>query len=129
MPGARARTLVALAGALASGDLRLGPGEDWAAARAALSALPGIGPWSVEMVALRGLGDPDAFPASDLAVRSGLVALGLTSRTAVDEARRRWRPWGAYAVQHLWCLSDHAAGRLPQEPLPESATAPEGSAA
>ena len=117
MPRARARTLVGLAGALASADVRLGPGEDWAAARAALSALPGIGPWSVEMVALRGLGDPDAFPASDLAVRSGLVALGVTSRSAVEDARLRWRPWGAYAVQHLWCLSDHAAGRLPQEPV------------
>lgn len=115
MPRTRARTLVGLAGALASGDLRLGPGEDWAAARAALSAFPGIGPWSVEMVALRGLGDPDAFPASDLAVRSGLVALGLTSGTAVDEARRRWRPWGAYAVQHLWGMADHAVNRLPVE--------------
>ena len=79
-------------------------------------ALPGIGPWSVEMVAMRGLGDPDAFPASDLAVRSGLAQLGLAGRAALAEAQRRWRPWGAYAVQHLWCLSDHAAGRLPEEP-------------
>ncbi|TQJ50110.1 AlkA N-terminal domain-containing protein [Phycicoccus sp. SLBN-51] len=116
MPGSRARTLVGLAGALASGDVRLGPGEDWAAARATLMALPGIGAWSVEMVAMRGLGDPDAFPASDLAVRSGLAQLGLAGRAALAEAQRRWRPWGAYAVQHLWCLSDHAAGRLPEEP-------------
>lgn len=126
MPRSRARTLVGLAGALASGDVRLGPGEDWAVARVVLSALPGIGPWSVEMVALRGLGDPDAFPASDLAVRSGLVALGVTSRSAVADARRRWRPWGAYAVLHLWCLSDHAAGRLPQEPEPLEDTAASG---
>jgi AraC family transcriptional regulator of adaptative response / DNA-3-methyladenine glycosylase II len=124
MPRSRAATLVALAGAIAEGTVRLGPGEDWSAARAALAALPGIGPWSVEMVALRGLGDPDAFPASDLAVRAGLASLGVSGPTALAQAQRQWRPWGAYAVQHLWGMADHAVNRLPQESEPG-----EGSAA
>jgi AraC family transcriptional regulator of adaptative response / DNA-3-methyladenine glycosylase II len=124
MPRSRATTLVALAGAIAQGAVRVGPGEDWSAARATLTALPGIGPWSVEMVALRGLGDPDAFPASDLAVRAGLASLGVMGPAELARARRQWRPWGAYAVQHLWGMADHAANRLPQDAEPE-----EGSAA
>jgi AraC family transcriptional regulator of adaptative response / DNA-3-methyladenine glycosylase II len=124
MPRSRATTLVAVAGALAEGSVRLGPGEDWSAARDALTALPGIGPWSVEMVAMRGLGDPDAFPATDLVVRTGLASLGVSGASALRQARQQWRPWGAYAVQHLWGMADHAANRLP--PDPEAA---EGSAA
>jgi AraC family transcriptional regulator of adaptative response / DNA-3-methyladenine glycosylase II len=119
MPRSRATTLVSLAGVIAAGTVRLGPGEDWSAARVALSALPGIGPWSVEMVALRGLGDPDAFPASDLAVRAGLASLGVSGAADLARARRQWRPWGAYAVQHLWGMADHAANQLPQEPPTE----------
>jgi AraC family transcriptional regulator of adaptative response / DNA-3-methyladenine glycosylase II len=113
MPRARARSLVALAEALASGDLRLGPGEDWAGARAGLAALPGIGPWSVEMVAMRGLGDPDAFPATDLGVRAGLASVGVDGAAGVGAARRDWRPWASYAVQHLWATGNHAVNRLP----------------
>jgi len=102
MPAARRRAFTALVGALASGDLDLGPGTDWVRARAQLAALPGIGPWSVELVAMRALGDPDAFPASDLGVRAGAAALGL------DLVRAdRWRPWRSYAVQHLWAALDH----------------------
>ena len=117
MPRARARSLVALAEALASGALRLGPGEDWAGARAALGALPGIGPWSVEMVAMRGLGDPDAFPATDLGVRAGLASVGVEGAAGAGAARREWRPWASYAVQHLWATGDHAVNRLPTTDL------------
>jgi AraC family transcriptional regulator, regulatory protein of adaptative response / DNA-3-methyladenine glycosylase II len=116
MPRSRARTVVGLAQALAAGTVRLGPGEDWGRARAALVALPGVGPWTVEMVAMRGLGDPDAFPSTDLAVRSGLAGLGVSGAAAVAEVRRQWRPWGAYAVQHLWGMGDHPVNRLPREP-------------
>jgi AraC family transcriptional regulator of adaptative response / DNA-3-methyladenine glycosylase II len=111
MPRARGRTLVTLAERLATGALDLSPGCDRAEARARLGALPGIGPWTVEAVALRGLGDPDAFPAADLGVRKGLGRLGLNSAAA-----ERWRPWRAYATQYLWALdSTHAINHLPKE--------------
>jgi AraC family transcriptional regulator of adaptative response / DNA-3-methyladenine glycosylase II len=98
MPASRARALRALATALRAGDLDLGPGADRVAARAALLALPGVGPWTAEMVALRALGDHDAFPASDLGLRAALRALGPRADP------ERWRPWRAYAAQHLWGL-------------------------
>ena len=113
MPRSRASAVVGLGEALASGAVRLGPGEDWAGARAALAALPGIGPWTVEMVAMRGLGDPDAFPVTDLGVATGLASLGVAGPAELSAARQQWRPWGAYAVQHLWAMGGHAVNRLP----------------
>jgi AraC family transcriptional regulator of adaptative response / DNA-3-methyladenine glycosylase II len=121
MPHSRRRTLVALSTALAAGEVRLGPGEDWAKARADLAALPGIGPWSVEVVLMRGLGDPDAFPAGDLGVRAGLSSLGVAGAADTRRARERWRPWSAYAVQHLWASGDHAGARMPRDPADEPA--------
>jgi AraC family transcriptional regulator, regulatory protein of adaptative response / DNA-3-methyladenine glycosylase II len=99
MPRSRRRALAALAGALAGG-LRLDPGSDRAAARAALLELPGIGPWTAEYVAMRALGDPDAWPATDLGVRHGLARLGATPAAA-----EAWRPHRAHAVRHLWAAS------------------------
>ena len=112
MPGGRARTLLGLAAALASGEIDLSAGADRHAARAGLAALPGIGPWTVEMVAMRALGDPDAFPATDLGVVRGAAALGITDLGRAAEA---WRPWRAYAVQHLWAAHDHPINRIPTE--------------
>ncbi len=115
MPQSRRDTLVALARALCDGSLDLRPEGDWDAARAGLQAIPGIGPWTVEIVAMRGLGDPDAFPASDLGVRIAAERLGLPGKprelTAYAE---RWRPYRAYAVQHLWATLDHAVNRIPE---------------
>jgi 3-methyladenine DNA glycosylase/8-oxoguanine DNA glycosylase len=91
MPAARERALRALAEAVAGG-LRLDPPLDLAATRAALLALPGFGPWTVEYIALRALRDPDAWPASDLWLR----------RAAGDADAERWRPWRAYAAMVLW---------------------------
>ena len=91
MPASRARALRALAGAVAGG-LRLDPPLDVAATRAALLALPGFGPWTVEYVAMRALRDPDAWPGSDLWLR----------RAADGVAAERWRPWRAYAAMVLW---------------------------
>ena len=76
---ARRRTVTALVAALASGAVVLDPGCDWERAREQLLALPGIGPWTAEIVAMRGLGDPDAFPATDLGVRIAAEQLGLPS--------------------------------------------------
>lgn len=120
MPAGRRRTLAALVSALADGRLDLSPGADAAAARAELAALPGFGPWTVEVIAMRVLGDPDAFPATDLGVRQAAAALGLPAApTALATRSAGWRPWRAYAVQHLWATGTHAINRLPApEPQP-----------
>lgn len=105
MPGARARALVGLAAAVAGGAVDLDVGADRAAVRAALGTLPGIGPWTVEDVALRGLGDPDAFPATDLGVRRALrsrAGEAAAAPAAVAARAEAWRPWRAYATLHLW---------------------------
>ena len=76
-PKARQRSVVALIDALADGRVVLHAGCDWDRARKQLAALPGIGPWTAEVIAMRGLGDPDAFPATDLGVRLAAKQLGL----------------------------------------------------
>jgi AraC family transcriptional regulator of adaptative response / DNA-3-methyladenine glycosylase II len=96
---ARARTLVALANAVAEGELDLRFGAPVDATREALQRIAGIGPWTAEYIAMRALGWPDAFPAGDHAV---LKALGATRATQALKASEAWRPWRAYAVMHLW---------------------------
>jgi AraC family transcriptional regulator of adaptative response / DNA-3-methyladenine glycosylase II len=96
---ARARTLAAVAGATARGELDLRPGADVEAVCAALEAIPGIGTWTSQYIAMRALGWPDAFLASDLVV---LKALGETKARNALARSEAWRPWRAYAVMHLW---------------------------
>jgi len=96
LPRARRIAVAALAEALADG-LVLEPGGDLAAARSALLELPGIGPWTADYVALRALGDPDAWLPGDLGVRHALARLG-----AGPEAAEAWRPHRAHAVIRLW---------------------------
>ncbi|HLL67981.1 MAG TPA: AlkA N-terminal domain-containing protein [Micromonosporaceae bacterium] len=103
MPVARRRTLRAVAGLAAAGDLDLDGGADRAATAAALLAVPGVGPWTAQYVALRALGDPDAFLPTDLGVRRGAAALGLPDDPlALTAHADRWRPWRSYAVIRLW---------------------------
>lgn len=116
MPASRRRTLRALAAALAEGTVDLGPGSDRRAAEEQLLALPGVGRWTAQIVLLRGLGDPDAFPASDLGVRRAAAAAGLPGDPrALTVAAETWRPWRSYATALLWAATDHAAARLPGE--------------
>lgn len=112
LPKARREAVLRLAEALASGAVDVGPGADRAETRRALLALPGVGPWTADVVAMRALGDPDAFPATDLGVVLAARRLGLTRLTHHAE---RWAPWRAYAVQHLWSTGDSAVHRLPVE--------------
>ena len=106
MPRSRARALAGLAGALAAGELVLDR-ADPAAARAGMLALPGIGPWTATYVEMRALGNRDAFLATDLGVRRALEGLGLDgSPRAAEELAERWRPYRAYALQHLWTTLD-----------------------
>jgi AraC family transcriptional regulator, regulatory protein of adaptative response / DNA-3-methyladenine glycosylase II len=103
LPRARQRTLRELATRLAGGELDLGAGADRDEVRARLLAIPGIGPWTAEYVALRALGDPDAFPAGDVGIQRGARALGLPADPAGLAAHaERWRPWRRYAAHHLW---------------------------
>ncbi|GAA2925382.1 AlkA N-terminal domain-containing protein [Kitasatospora cinereorecta] len=114
LPRSRRTTLTTLVTALAEGSLRLGEGTDWEQARAELTALPGFGPWTVEVIAMRALGDPDAFLPTDLGIRRAAERLGLPATPAALTARAAdWRPWRAYAVQYLWTVDDHPINHLP----------------
>ncbi len=123
VPKARQRALSALVSGLADGSVVLDAGADWEGARRQLLALPGIGPWTAEVIAMRGLGDPDAFPASDLGLRLAAKQLGLTTdQRALTEHSARWRPWRSYATQHLWTTLEHPVNQWPpQEPPKEIA--------
>lgn len=96
---ARARTLRALCATVASGALVLDPTADPVSARAALLALPGVGPWTADYLALRVYRDADAFPADDLVIKR---ALGATRAKDAIALAQPWRPYRAYAVIHLW---------------------------
>lgn len=114
LPRSRRTTLTTLVAALADGTLTLDPGSDWDRARDRLGALPGFGPWTVESIAMRALGDPDAFLPTDLGMRRAAAELGLPSTPAALTARAAaWRPWRAYAVQYLWATDDHPINHLP----------------
>lgn len=123
VPDSRRRTLSALIDGIAGGSIVLDPGCDWDRARRQLLALPGVGPWTAEIIAMRGLGDPDAFPASDLGLRLATKQLGLPTRQrALTEHSTRWRPWRSYATQHLWTTLEHPVNIWPhQEPPKEKA--------
>ena len=92
LTGRRVTTLRDSAQAAASGDLLLEPGDDLSEARRRLLALPGVGPWTAEYVALRALADPDAWPGTDLVL----------ARAASGTDTDRLSPWRAYAALHLW---------------------------
>ncbi|WP_128801526.1 MULTISPECIES: AlkA N-terminal domain-containing protein [unclassified Streptomyces] len=114
MPRTRRTTFTTLVGQLADGSIHLGPESDWPETRARLLALPGFGPWTVDVIAMRALGDPDAFLPTDLGIRRAAKELGLPSTPAALTARAAaWRPWRAYAVQYLWATDNHPINFLP----------------
>jgi AraC family transcriptional regulator, regulatory protein of adaptative response / DNA-3-methyladenine glycosylase II len=114
LPAGRRGALTALAAALDEGRLSFGPGSDRQSELDKLADLPGIGPWTVQTVAMRALGDPDAFPAGDLGVARAAAILGLPeSRRGLLARAEQWRPWRAYAVQYLCAVTDHEVNRWP----------------
>ena len=96
---ARAATIRATAQRVLDGTLRLHPSESGDALMAALTAVPGIGRWTAEYVAMRAFGEPDAFVSGDRVLRR--VAGRCTARE-LDRKANPWRPWRAYAVMLLW---------------------------
>ncbi|MBZ9644677.1 helix-turn-helix domain-containing protein [Streptomyces sp. PSKA30] len=114
MPRTRRTTLTTLISQLADGTLHLGVESDWPETRARLLSLPGFGPWTADVIAMRALGDPDAFLPTDLGIRRAAGELGLPSTPAALTARAAsWRPWRAYAVQYLWATDSHPINFLP----------------
>jgi AraC family transcriptional regulator of adaptative response / DNA-3-methyladenine glycosylase II len=128
LPHARRRTVTALIAALVGGEVDLGVGADRQRARAALADLPGVGPWTVECIAMRALGDPDAFLPTDLGVRNASSQLGLpTTPAALTRHAAAWRPWRSYAVQYLWASGEHPINTMP--PATATVAVPAGAVA
>jgi AraC family transcriptional regulator of adaptative response / DNA-3-methyladenine glycosylase II len=146
MPSARARALIALASALASGDISLDPGADREEVGARLLALPGIGPWTAGYIRMRALSDPDVLLSGDVGLvralrqlrtgmpsASGAVADGpggdgtgtngsgagggTIPATGSLSAAERWRPWRSYAMHHLWATLEQPPISQPAQPL------------
>jgi len=95
----RQAALQALARETAAGRLALHPGVELGATLAALQALPGIGAWTAQYIAMRALRWPDAFPAGDVALQK---ALGVSNARAAEAASHAWQPWRSYAVLRAW---------------------------
>jgi len=95
----RTKAIQSLALALLDGRIDLAPGSGVEQTLAALQALPGIGPWTAQYIALRALAWPDAWPRGDAALRKALGARTDRDAEAMAEA---WRPWRGYATLHLW---------------------------
>jgi len=98
MPRARGRCVQALAAACADGRLELDPGADRDDVRAALLALPGVGPWTADYLRMRAVADPDVLLATDLVVRRAATDLDIDLAGGAPE----WAPWRSHATHHLW---------------------------
>jgi AraC family transcriptional regulator, regulatory protein of adaptative response / DNA-3-methyladenine glycosylase II len=120
MPAARRRALQGVAEAVANGKLIIDPGADPAEVENGLLAIPGVGRWTSAYIAMRAIGDPDAFLPTDLGLRRSAARLGQESDAAsLIRLAERWRPWRAYALAHLWSVTSGA----------EPAEAPTGTSA
>ncbi len=120
VPASRIKTLVDVAAAAAADPCLFDPRCDLANAVARLKRLPGIGEWTAQYIAMRALGESDAFLAGDVALQRKLALNG--RRPAASEVLERaehWRPWRAYAVLHLWMADADAAGPSAVLPLGE----------
>lgn len=110
MPQARARALTGLCAAIVAGRVVLDRGAARDEVRAALLALPGIGPWTADYVAQRALGHPDVLLSGDLALRRAVERLGAPGADA-GRLATQWRPWRSYAQQYLW----HSLTDVPED--------------
>jgi AraC family transcriptional regulator of adaptative response / DNA-3-methyladenine glycosylase II len=117
VPRARSRAVAALAAAVAADGELLAGGRDLDAAVERLRALPGVGEWTAQYVAMRELREPDAFPAMDAGILRALSAAAgkrVSSTQALARAEA-WRPWRAYAAVHLWASFTERSADLSQE--------------
>ena len=116
VPRARAAAIRTLAGSVHTKKLELAAPRGLDELEQRLCALPGIGPWTAQYVALRAFGEPDAFPAGDLGLRRALETAGVPADAAALRARAAaWSPFRAYATLHLWNSLAGPAGRNKKE--------------
>ncbi len=99
LPAARAEAIRRLARAVCDGEVNFEAIPDSEAFLSRLAELPGIGQWTTQYVAMRALGEPDAFPTGDIGL---LRALRMSSPRALEVRAEKWRPWRAYAALYLW---------------------------
>jgi AraC family transcriptional regulator of adaptative response / DNA-3-methyladenine glycosylase II len=128
LPKARAESIRALALAVHRGEIRFDGVLDSETFIGHLMRVPGIGNWTAQYVAMRALGDPDAFPSGDIAL---LRNSGVATARDLDTRAEAWRPWRAYAAIHVWSIAGakRAHGKLKpvdsrslpiQKPVPDS---------
>ena len=109
----RAMAISALATKVAAGEIRLDAGADLEESIGNFLVVPGIGPWIASYVAMRALGDPDAFLHGCARIERGLTRLGVAPTTAtVSALSEQWRPWRSYAVAQPWRSLDDEANTL-----------------
>jgi AraC family transcriptional regulator, regulatory protein of adaptative response / DNA-3-methyladenine glycosylase II len=97
------RAIQAISRAVAAGELALDASRGLDDFVESFCGLPGVGPWTAHYVAMRGLREPDAFPAGDLGLRRALGDRGRPmSASALAKLSEQWRPWRAYAAMYLW---------------------------
>jgi AraC family transcriptional regulator, regulatory protein of adaptative response / DNA-3-methyladenine glycosylase II len=103
LTGARIEAIHHFARAVAAAEIRLDRSRSLDDQLASLVAVPGVGPWTANYLALR-MGEADAFPSTDLGLRRGVESLGASIRATGDvgQVAERWRPWRAHAAMHLW---------------------------
>jgi len=124
MPSARATSITRLAAAAAANPRLFERGAGLADSVAALRVLPGIGEWTAHYIAMRALGEPDAFPAADIGLMRAMDhGQGRPSATELLRRSETWRPWRAYAALHLWTAA------TPNAIAPASETADDAIAA
>lgn len=104
LTGGRIATLASLAQAAACGKADFNPRESLEASIASLTALPGIGDWTAHYISLRAIGEPDAFPASDLGLRKAAGHGEPVSAKTLEAMSEAWRPWRGYAALALWTI-------------------------
>ncbi len=127
LTGARARAIAALARGVVAGEIDLSSSRGLGESVEQLCALPGVGEWTAQYIAMRALREPDAFPSSDLGLRralrkedDGSTTRELPSAREVAERAERWRPWRAYAAVHLWTGAPTQPTRETQKPTEPS---------
>jgi AraC family transcriptional regulator of adaptative response / DNA-3-methyladenine glycosylase II len=108
LTGARAETIRALARRVCDGRFSFDRVVDSNALLSRLCEIPGIGQWTAQYIAMRALGEPDAFPSSDLGL---LRAMGVRSSRELEVHSKAWRPWRAYAAMYLWRIGSHSTER------------------
>jgi AraC family transcriptional regulator of adaptative response / DNA-3-methyladenine glycosylase II len=130
MPSARAQALSSLAAAVAGKPGLFSPSQTLEQAIAELRSLRGIGEWTAQYIAMRALREPDAFPAADIGLMRALTPAGGSRPSAIEILAKAeaWRPWRAYAAQHLWTADAEVTKAVIRATLKDNADAQEVAA-